>query len=237
MTNHENIVRFFALEQVVGLIPHRKALIMEYCDGGNLQKLINSKPNGLGSSEFLRICHDLVSAVKHLREKNLVHRDIKPLNILISNRSDGNNVYKLGDFGAARILAEDERFGSLHGTFEYLNPDIFAKMYASDLEIIPPKQSFNANHELWSLGVTFFECVTGHLPFISKDGRNDTKKMYAMISQKSDKDISAKDDENGQIKWATELPETCELDGSLKHDVTNFLAGLLNVSLLLNVYC
>lgn len=58
--------------------------------------------------------------MNHLREYGIVHRDIKPGNIMRVIGEDGRSIYKLTDFGAARELEDDEQFVSLYGTEEYL---------------------------------------------------------------------------------------------------------------------
>lgn len=58
--------------------------------------------------------------MNHLRENGVVHRDIKPGNIMRQAGEDGKSVYKLTDFGAARELEDDEKFISIYGTEEYL---------------------------------------------------------------------------------------------------------------------
>ena len=58
--------------------------------------------------------------MKHLRDNNLVHRDLKPGNIMKFISVDGSTIYKLTDFGAARELQDDQQFMSLYGTEEYL---------------------------------------------------------------------------------------------------------------------
>lgn len=61
-----------------------------------------------------------VQGMNHLRENGVVHRDIKPGNIMRQVGEDGKSVYKLTDFGAARQLEDDEKFVSIYGTEEYL---------------------------------------------------------------------------------------------------------------------
>lgn len=61
-----------------------------------------------------------VHGMNHLRENGVVHRDIKPGNIMRQVGEDGRPVYKLTDFGAARELEDDEKFVSIYGTEEYL---------------------------------------------------------------------------------------------------------------------
>lgn len=58
--------------------------------------------------------------MNHLRKNGVIHRDIKPGNILRQVGEDGGSVYKLTDFGAARELEDDEKFVSIYGTEEYL---------------------------------------------------------------------------------------------------------------------
>lgn len=229
MCDHENIVKFFALEKVEGY--YRQALTMQYCSEGDLQKLIDSQPDGLSSFEFSQLFHHLVSAVKHLHEKCIVHRDIKPANIMISKNCHGSSIYKLGDFGAARVLQADQLYGSMYGTFEYAHPDIFAKMYlhALDLEI-PPVRMFGESHEWWSIGITLYEAATSKLPFKPQNGRNDPKTMYTMTSEKEKCHIAALQ-VGGKIEWSQELPPNCTIEK--KEKVTQLLAGLLNVSILL----
>ena len=61
-----------------------------------------------------------VQGMNHLRENGVVHRDIKPGNIMRQVGDDGRSVYKLTDFGAARELNDEEKFLSIYGTEEYL---------------------------------------------------------------------------------------------------------------------
>lgn len=66
------------------------------------------------------IWSNTVQGMNHLRENGVVHRDIKPGNIMRQVGEDGRSVYKLTDFGAARELEDDEKFVSIYGTEEYL---------------------------------------------------------------------------------------------------------------------
>lgn len=156
-----------------------------------------------------------------------MHRDIKPGNILISTCCPGRSVYKIADFGAARFLKANQRFGSLYGTYEYMHPDIFAKYYYKALIINPPVQLFKETHDLWSIGITLFEAATGRLPFEPRNGRADPKIMNEMINGKQCDHISAKEGEGG-IEWTRELPKSCAIEN--KDVVTSFLAGLLKVN-------
>lgn len=112
----------------------------------------------------------------------------------------------MADFGATRILTANQCYASLYGTSEYFHPDIFGKFYYSALNISFPKQTFTAEHELWSVGVTIFEAATGKSPFESKLGRDDPRKMYEMMTQKEHDCIYATDiDGNIQCLHATSM--------------------------------
>lgn len=220
--NHQNIVKFFGLETIIGT--NNKALIMELCEE-NMQDIIDRNPNGLSPSETMRFSQNLISAIQHLRSENIIHRDVKPANVLQSQHN-GHTIYKLADFGAARFLKPNETYGSLYGTFEYMHPDIFSKFYARSLNIMSPTQSFRDYHELWSLGVTIFEVASGQLPFRPKNGRRDVQIMFHMIADKGNGCISARE-VDGEVEWSMELPEN--LDKSVKDIITPLLAGLLQV--------
>lgn len=219
LTNHENIVKLIGFETRMDTIMNEHVLIMELCDG-NLVDLIDGT-TGLNCTEFLRVCKHLKTAVKYLRDNDIIHRDIKPENILTSKIGNDQIIYKLADFGSARILKSNESYTSMHGTFEYMHPDIFEKLYESALYIKYPPQSFEATHDLWSIGATLYHAATGKVPFLPKNGRDDIGKMHEMISKKED-NISAMELDDGQIVWSNKLP-------GFEDEIAAFLAGLLRV--------
>lgn len=228
ITDHANIVRFITFEKAA---KYGHILVMELCDDCLCERIL---PTGLNHSEFIRLCKDLCSAVKHLRENNLVHRDIKPENILTAKSNDGQTIYKLGDFGAARQLKENENYGSCYGTYEFLHPDIFAKLYKPGLDNIDPNLLFYATNELWSIGATLYTAATGQVPFLPRNGRDDFKTMFQMITLKQRKHISATEPKAGKISWSSKLPASAlgnslALENSLKRNIESYLAGLLNV--------
>lgn len=100
----------------------------------------------------------------------------------ISN--DGTVTYKLIDFGTARELPEEGVFKSLHGTVEYLRPDMYKKAMLNQYN--EDSLNFNANVDLWSIGVTLYHIATGKLPFVPYGGRKNTNKtiMYYITSKK-----------------------------------------------------
>ncbi|XP_048354864.1 inhibitor of nuclear factor kappa-B kinase subunit epsilon isoform X2 [Sphaerodactylus townsendi] len=223
--NHHNIVKLFAVEEIES--SKQKVLVMEYCSGGSLLTLLEEPENafGLSESEFLIVLRCVVSGMNHLRENGIVHRDIKPGNIMRLIGEDRQSIYKLTDFGAARELDDDEKFVSVYGTEEYLHPDIYKRAVLKK----PQQKAYGATVDLWSIGVTFYHAATGSLPFIPFGGPRKNKEiMYKITTEKPAGAIAGTQlQENGTIDWTYELPVTCRLSFGLKRLLVPILANIL----------
>lgn len=223
---HENIVKLLAIEEEQD--GRGKVIVMELCTGGSLFSILDDPENtyGLAESEFLLVLEHLSAGMKHLRDNNLVHRDLKPGNIMKFIADDGSTIYKLTDFGAARELQEDQQFVSLYGTEEYLHPDMYERAVLRK----PIGKTFGATVDLWSIGVTLYHVATGNLPFRPFGGRRNKETMFYITTKKASGVISGmQTSENGPIEWSRELPQNCQLSTGLKKIVTPLLAGLLEV--------
>ncbi|XP_057330109.1 serine/threonine-protein kinase TBK1 [Microplitis mediator] len=224
---HENIVKLLAIEDEQD--GRGKVIVMELCTGGSLFNILDDPENtyGLAENEFLLVLEHLCAGMKHLRDNNLVHRDLKPGNIMKYIADDGSTIYKLTDFGAARELNEDQQFFSLYGTEEYLHPDMYERAVLRK----PVNKTFGATVDLWSIGVTLYHVATGNLPFRPFGGRRNKETMYFITTRKDSGVISGtQTSENGPIEWSKELPSNCRLSYGLKKIVTPLLAGLLEVN-------
>ncbi|XP_074094737.1 I-kappaB kinase epsilon [Cotesia typhae] len=224
---HENIVKLLAIEEEQD--GRGKVIVMELCTGGSLFNILDDPENtyGLAESEFLLVLEHLCAGMKHLRDNNLVHRDLKPGNIMKYIADDGSTIYKLTDFGAARELNEDQQFFSLYGTEEYLHPDVYERAVLRK----PVNKTFGATVDLWSIGVTLYHVATGNLPFRPFGGRRNKETMYFITTRKDSGVISGVQAyENAPIEWSKELPNNCRLSYGLKKIVTPLLAGLLEVN-------
>lgn len=125
-------------------------LVMEYIEGQTLKEFINS--NGpLSPEQALPIMQQIVSAISNAHYNGIVHRDIKPQNILMDR--DGN--VKITDFGIAMALSATvhTRTNSVLGTVHYLSPEQARGGMAT-------KKS-----DIYSLGIVFYELLTAKLPF------------------------------------------------------------------------
>ncbi|KAM4701716.1 inhibitor of nuclear factor kappa-B kinase subunit epsilon isoform 1-T4 [Discoglossus pictus] len=223
--NHINIVKLFSVEETG--TSKQKVLIMEYCSSGSLLSVLEEPENayGLSESEFLIVVQCVVAGMNHLRQNGVVHRDIKPGNIMRLMGEDGRSIYKLTDFGAARQLEDDEKFMSIYGTEEYLHPDMYERAVLKK----PQMKVYGVTVDLWSIGVTTYHAACGNLPFIPFGGPRKNKEiMYKMTTEKPPRAIAGiQRKENGAIEWIYELPITCRLSVGLKRQMESILPHIL----------
>lgn len=147
--NHPNIVSIYD----VGEDEQIFYIVMEYIDGSTLKQYIQ-KNGPLSNEESVNIMLQLTSAISHAHENQIVHRDIKPQNILI----DENGVVKVTDFGIAVALSSTTitQTNSFLGSVHYLSPEQARGGMAT-------KKS-----DIYSLGIVMFELITGRLPFFGE---------------------------------------------------------------------
>lgn len=145
--NHPNIIRLFEAIQT----DDRIYLILEYCDGGDLWGYINR--HGKVSEAVARdLMRQLATGLKVLQEKHLIHRDLKPQNLLLSSK-EGTPLLKIGDFGFARSLEDQALADTLCGSPLYMAPEIIQN------------KKYDAKADLWSVGAILFQLLTGKPPF------------------------------------------------------------------------
>ncbi|XP_052781597.1 serine/threonine-protein kinase TBK1-like [Mya arenaria] len=222
---HRNIVPLLAIEEEQGT--NNKVIVMQLTEHGSLYNMLEEPNNayGLPEEEFLIVFDHVTAGMKYMRDNGIVHRDIKPGNILRYIGEDGRSIYKLTDFGAAKQVENDEeQFMSLYGTEEYLHPD----MYERAVLRAPHRKQFTSKVDLWSLGVSFFHVATGMLPFKPYGGRKNREKMFEITRHKeSGMIMGVQHTEGGAIEWSRELPPTCRLSVGVKHLITPIFARLL----------
>ena len=144
--SHPNIVEMYDVGEDDG----KYYIVMEYVEGKTLKSLIK-KRGGLTLPEVIDIMTQLTSAIACAHDSNIIHRDIKPQNVLI--KEDG--IVKITDFGIAMALNSNEltQTNSVMGSVHYL----------------PPEQAngkgATLKSDIYSLGIVMFELLTGQLPF------------------------------------------------------------------------
>jgi serine/threonine-protein kinase len=154
--NHPNIVEIYDVGDEEG----HHYIVMEYIKGRTLKQLIQQR-GALEKNEALAIMDQLVGAVEEAHKKNIIHRDIKPQNVLI--KDDGT--VKITDFGIAtvsdslQLTQADTVLGSVH----YLAPELARG------------ESASFQSDIYSLGICFYELLTGEVPY-----RGETPVQVAM---------------------------------------------------------
>lgn len=143
---HPNIVAIYDIGQDDAL----HYIVMELVEGRDLKDIIRARAP-LEVSEAFSIARQVASALDFAHTRGLVHRDIKPQNIMVTDTS----VAKVTDFGIARSLSASQltRTGMVIGTAHYFSPE-----QAQGKPAAPPS-------DIYSLGIVLYEMVTGHLPF------------------------------------------------------------------------
>ncbi|KAI8378663.1 kinase-like domain-containing protein [Choanephora cucurbitarum] len=156
-------------ENIVGLIECQKTetniyLVMEFCSLGDLSHYIKEKrpsqptkdsAGGLEQPVVRHFLRQLANALQFLRSQNLIHRDIKPQNLLLTPDKNPNNLplLKVADFGFARFLPNASLADTLCGSPLYMGPEILSY------------KKYDAKADLWSVGAVLYEMVTGRPPF------------------------------------------------------------------------
>ncbi|XP_075671069.1 serine/threonine-protein kinase ATG1a isoform X2 [Castanea sativa] len=145
--DHPNIIRLFEAIET----KDRIYLVLEYCDGGDLAAYINKhgKVSEAIARHFMR---QLAAGLQVLQEKHLIHRDLKPQNLLLTT-GEVTPLLKIGDFGFARSLTPQGLADTLCGSPLYMAPEIIRN------------QKYDAKADLWSVGAILFQLVTGKPPF------------------------------------------------------------------------
>jgi len=138
-------------------IDGKAALLLEYIEGKTLKNLLDEKKVNLG--EFLEFAIQTCDALGDIHQYNIIHKDINSNNILVTN----DNKVKIIDFGiSSKITLKTQNLGNpekLQGTLSYISPEQTGRM----------NRIVDYRTDLYSLGVVFYEMLTGKLPFQSDD--------------------------------------------------------------------
>ena len=161
--DHPNIVKVYD----VSVTDKLQYIVMEYIDGITLKEYLKQRGGALTWKEVVHFATQMLSALEHAHSKGIVHRDVKPQNIML--QADGS--IKMMDFGIARFsraqsqTISDKAIGSVH----YISPEQ-AKGDHTD-----------ARTDIYSVGVMLYEMLSGRLPF---DGTGTVSIAIMQISEK-----------------------------------------------------
>jgi len=152
--DHPNVVKIFEFYNSKDAF----YLITEYCEGGELFKLISQKKI-LTEIQCAYIMYQVLSAIKYCHKMKIMHRDLKPENILIYKHNKEKDFFdvKICDFGTSQIFKKGEWQSQPCGSVYYVAPEVIHKKY-------------NSKCDLWSCGVIMFMLLSNKAPF---GGRTD----------------------------------------------------------------
>jgi eukaryotic-like serine/threonine-protein kinase len=155
----ENIINVYDFIKLGGTL----FIVMEYVEGVDLYDLLEDSENGLPVEVATIVALHVARALNHAHFRGIIHRDIKPANVMISKRGD----VKLMDFGIARdeSLSDLTETGTGLGTPSYMSPE----------QILGDK--LDQRTDLWSLGVVFYQMLTGKKPFMEDANRSVLQKI------------------------------------------------------------
>lgn len=223
---HPNVVQIYAADSFKGV--HFVAI--EFIDGQSMQKWMDDKKK-LSIGDSLHVILVCAEALRGAHEQNMIHRDIKPDNILVTKKG----VVKLADFGLAKALDEDvsmTQSGTGLGTPLYM----------------PPEQARNAKHvdhrtDIYALGCTLYYFLTGSLPFkgentleliMNKEKGNYTpaRKLNSEVPERLDLMISKMIMKDLQHRYASCADLMKDLSGlNLASPTLSFIEGASDSSL------
>ena len=157
--NHPNIVQAYD----VGQAGEFHYFVMEYVEGPTVYDLI-ARNKRFGERDAVDLIIQVAEALEHAHAKGLIHRDVKPKNIILTPQG----VAKLADMGLARAVSDKEaaeaEAGKAYGTPYYISP-----------EQIRGEQNIGPPADIYSLGATLYHMVTGSVPF---DGKSPSAVMH-----------------------------------------------------------
>ena len=152
--NHSNIIQLYDS----GEYKNTPYLVMELLEGDSLSNLIIQNKK-ISIDKILKIIKQLAITLNYIHNKKIIHRDIKPNNIIIIKKKD-DYIVKLLDFGLALIMELSQIKGdkNIIGTFGYMSPEATGII----------KKPIDERSDLYSLGIIFYQLLTGELPFKEK---------------------------------------------------------------------
>jgi YVTN family beta-propeller protein len=161
---HPNVIPVYEAGEGEGTL----YLIMRYIEGTDLRAMIDAE-HGLDPTRASRILAQVAQALAAAHRRDLLHRDVKPANVLLDWVGGRDHAY-LTDFGVARSAGASSgltRTGSVVGTVDYLAPERIQE------------QGGDGRSDVYALGCVMFEALTGQVPY---ERDNDMAKMYAHLS-------------------------------------------------------
>ncbi len=234
-----------------GLEPYQRTLVIIFEDFGasSLKELINgsqlpTQVEGIGKQipEFIRLAIKIIETLGQIHAANIIHKDINPSNIVLNPET---KEVKIIDFGLSTILTRENPVlkhpNVLEGTLAYISPEQTGRM----------NRSLDYRTDFYSLGVTFYELLTGQLPFVSADAmelvhcqlakqpvppcklveKNGDKSLFTIISDIVMKLMAKTAEERYQSAWGLKADlEECLRQLETNGTIEEFTLGSQDIS-------
>lgn len=171
--DHANLAAVYELEALANGTTY---LIMEYVEGRSLDEILKEKER-LGGKKALEIFLQVTEALAYAHEKGVIHRDVKPTNIIITDETSSNPGVKVVDFGIAKVMPAANRethnltkTGDVFGSPNYMSPE-------QCLGFMLDQRS-----DIYSLGATIYETLAGKTPF---EGDNPIQVVMKQVNEEA----------------------------------------------------
>ncbi len=168
--SHQNIVGVIDF----GLSPEGQAfMIMDFLGGRSLDELI-FQHGGLAANRAVEVFKQICNGLAHAHDNGIIHRDVKPNNVLVENYEEGHPVVKLVDFGTAKLVVPEAESagltnpGQIFGSPTYMSPE-----QCMGLELEP-------SSDVYSMGTLMYQSLVGHPPFTAE---NMVEAMYKQVNE------------------------------------------------------
>ncbi|KAB0798080.1 hypothetical protein PPYR_09073 [Photinus pyralis] len=157
-SNHPNLVQFYGAYKNLGEMGDEVWFVMELCGGGTVMDLVRgvvSSNRRMAEEHISLILKEILKALTYLHENNIMHRDIKGSNVLLTTEGD----IKLSDFGLSRVLkSEMERTNSCLGSPNWMAPEVISVAN-------PEFNGYDSRADVWSVGILALELSNGKSPY------------------------------------------------------------------------